>query len=228
VEHTPIPETALPPIGVTSVGSPSGEDLLGDLVGRLPSVEDPEIIMPYKTMSGDHPTERDLDQFGTASTESGKIVQFVPRATKEQDPSLDEAYQILEDFVLRNQPTRLPVDPVTRQAITATVQELLFCANVGEFMHGFALYTDRYLFQFMTEAGFTEESFRETFAHMPGKEPQDWTRIDRVDNITRQDDGRVTAEVVYLERGLLTEPEQFTFKLDNITRRWLIDGIAPV
>jgi hypothetical protein len=228
VDYTAIPETSLPPIGVTTVGPPSGEELLGDLVGRLPSQEDQDVILPYKTMTGEHPTESDLENIGGGTVEPGKIVQFVPRSNKGTEQPLDEDYQILEEFLNQNAPTRLPVDPATRQSITATVQELLFCANVGEFMHGFALYTDRYLFQFMTESGFNEQTFRETFTHMPGKEPQDWTRIERIDNVTRQDDGRITADVVYLEHGQTTAPERFTFKLDNITRRWLIDGIAPV
>ena len=227
MEQTPTPETSLPPIGTPAFGPPSGEDLLGDLVKRLPSVED-EIVLPFKTMSGEHPTEQDVQRMGDAQPDAGKIVQFVPRQPKDAVPPIDEAYAILEDLERIDGPTRLPVDQATRQAITTTVQELLFCANVGEFMHGFALYTDRYLFQFMTESGFTELTFRDTFSDMPGKEPQNWTRIERFDNVQRQDDGRITAEVVYLEQGRQTAPERFTFKQDHITHRWLIDGITAI
>jgi hypothetical protein len=229
VEQPTVPETSLPSIGAFPPRSPSGEELLGGLVDKLPSAEDSDIVLPFKTMTGPAPTEQDLKRIDGSEGGPAKIVQFVPRLSKEVVPPIDDSYRLLEDFGAEgNEPTRLPVDPTTRQSITATVQELLFCANVGEFMHGFALYTDRYLFQFMTESGFTEETFRETFTHMPGKEPQDWTRIERISNMTRLDDGRIAADVFYLERDQQTQPERFVFKVDHITHRWLIDGITAI
>jgi len=161
------------------------------------------------------------------------ILPFTPRAPKPSDivpiPITDEYEEILAGATTDlTAPTPIPIDVSTREGISATIQELLFCANVGELMHGFALYTDRYLFQFMTESGFDEDSFRETFSAMPGKEPQDWTRVESIAATRRLDDGRVTADITYLEQGKPVAPERFTFKLDLITGRWLIDGIAPV
>jgi hypothetical protein len=210
-------------------------DLLGDLVNRLPSVADRPTSESMKTMTGELPTAEEVDRLAEARPGAGKIVQFVPRAAKLMEP-IDEDYQILEEINRSGSGerqtgsliTKMPVDAAIRESITSTVQELLFCANVGEFMHGFALYTDRYLFQFMTEAGFNEKTFRETFSAIPAKEPTEWTRIDRISDAHRMDDGRITAQVSYQEHDHSGSTEEFTFKLDQITQRWLIDGIQAV
>jgi hypothetical protein len=206
-------------------------DLLGELVNRLPSAVDNRYAPSGK---GPVPTEGDLERMAT-SRPVGKILPFAPRPTRASSESLDETYQLLEQFGSEHErPTEggvitlMPVDAATREAITGTVQELLFCANVGEFMHGFSLYTDRYLFQFMTESGLTEETFKETFSAIPAREPVDWTRIDRIDDLHWEPDGRLVGNVRYIERDQISGTEQFTFKLDQITQRWLIDGIRAI
>jgi hypothetical protein len=139
---------------------------------------------------------------------------------------LDEAARNLEpvDTVI----TQFPVDPATRDGVTSTVQELLFCANVGEFMHGFALYTDKFLFRFMVESGLDEETFRARYSNVPPKDPELWTRIEAIQDFQRLDDGRVSASVRYIDGGVLDGMERFVFKHDPITARWLIDDIQAV
>ena len=204
------------------------DDLLGEIANRRPSDYDATTDSPFSTMKGEVPTAAEVDSISDDVLLPGNIVQFVPRTTREDPAPLDDDYRILEEANRDASIINMPVDAATRQTITATVQELLFCANVGEFMHGFALYTDRYLFQFMTESGFNEQSFRDTFSALPGKEPPDWTRIQRIDNVQRREDGRITADITYLEQGNPTSPERFTFKRDVITERWLIDGIEAI
>jgi len=96
-----------------------------------------------------------------------------------------------------------PAEPAPDQAVvgalTATVRELLFCANVGEYLHGFALYSDRHLFRFMDDTGLTVDEFRTAFEDAAPKEADDWTRLSHVDDVRRLPDGRVTALVTYLD-----------------------------
>lgn len=124
--------------------------------------------------------------------------------------------------------TRFPVDVATRDGITATVQELLFCSNVGELLHGFALYTDRYLFQFMDESLMSEDQFREVFSDVAAKDPSDWTRLDSISDFTRLDDGRVTVRVRYIDGSMIDGTEQFTMRYDPRLERWLIDDIQAI
>ena len=218
-------------------------DLLGDIVNRRPSEadhlttntepdDDDHTLAPVIT--GDVPTAQDIEMMELIQATSGKIVRFVPRESRSE---IDDAYKLLEEvdeergtqpFETGGRVTRLPVDTATRDAITSTVQELLFCANVGEFMHGFALYTDRYLFQFMTESGMNEDTFRETFQAIPAKETAEWTLIESVSNIERHDDGRVSAHVQFRDGDKLNGTERFTFKIDKRTQRWLIDDIQAI
>jgi hypothetical protein len=211
---------------------PDDMDLLGDLVNRAPSREDkardrPANVLPV--MSGEVPTSAEVDQL--AERAIGKIVQFVPR--RPQTPAdIDPTYELLNEIHAESQPpvdtviTQFPVDLNTREGITSTVQELLFCANVGEFMHGFALYTDKLLFRFMDDAGMNENQFREHFANANPKDPQDWTRIDTIKEFRRLDDGRVSAAVRYIDGSTPDGTERYVFKRDPVTERWLIDDIT--
>jgi hypothetical protein len=159
--------------------------------------------------------------------EPGKIVPFTPRrlqapgAPEGQPAGAEEAQRP------RTEPriTRFPVDTATRDGITATIQELLFCANVGELLHGFALYTDRYLFQFMDESGMNEDEFRAAYSDIAAKDPADWTRIDSITDFTRLDDGRVTVRVRYIDGSAIDGVEQLTMRYDTHLTRWLIDNI---
>jgi hypothetical protein len=159
--------------------------------------------------------------------EPGKIVPFTPRkpqapGTPEGQPAGSEEPRLTR---AESRITRFPVDTATRDGITATIQELLFCANVGELLHGFALYTDRYLFQFMDESGMNENEFRAAYSDIPAKDPADWTRIDSITDFARLDDGRVTVRVRYIDGSTIDGTEQFTMRYDAHLNRWLIDNI---
>jgi hypothetical protein len=164
--------------------------------------------------------------------ETGNIVQFTPRKSTpsgEQDRGSGDQPQRGTDGPRaasgERSITQFPVDVATREAITATVQELLFCANVGELLHGFALYTDRYLFQFMDESRMSEDDFREAYSDIPAKDPSEWIRIDEVSDFVRLDDDRIRVRVRYIDGAEVDGTERFILKLDPRLERWLIDDI---
>jgi hypothetical protein len=196
----------------------------------------------------DHGTisEQDADQAGLDAAaleeqinrlfgirgETGNIVQFTPRKstpTGEQDRAGGDQPQRGADGPRpasgERSITQFPVDMATREAITATVQELLFCANVGELLHGFALYTDRYLFQFMDESHMSEDDFREAYSDIPAKDPSEWIRIDEVSDFVRLDDDRIRVRVRYIDGAEVDGTERFILRLDPRLERWLIDDI---
>lgn len=121
-----------------------------------------------------------------------------------------------------------PVDEPVVGALTATVRELLFCANVGEYLHGFALYSDRYLFRFMDETGFTVDEFRAAFEDAAPREAGDWTRLSHLGEVRRLADGRVSALVTYVDGDLPGGSERYTFEFSAARGLWLIDDIAQI
>ncbi len=125
-----------------------------------------------------------------------------------------------------------PAEPAPDQAVegalTATVRELLFCANVGEYLHGFALYSDRHLFRFMDETGLTVDEFRAAFEGAEPKEADNWTRLSHLGDVRRLEDGRVTALVTYLDGERPGGSERYTFEFGAARVLWLIDDIAQV
>ena len=163
--------------------------------------------------------------------ETGKIVPFTPRKspapgdrdrrTTGQPGGADQPRTTGQERPL----TQFPVDMATREGITSTIQELLFCANVGELLHGFALYTDRYLFQFLDDSRMSEDEFREAYSDIPAKDPSDWTRIDAISDFERMEDGRVSVRVRYIDGAEVDGIERFIMKLDTHLERWLIDDI---
>jgi hypothetical protein len=159
--------------------------------------------------------------------EPGKIVPFTPRRPPTPE---DQERPVDRPSAPGAEPriTRFPVDVATRDGITATIQELLFCSNVGELLHGFALYTDRYLFQFMDDSRMSEDEFRAAFSDIGAKDPSDWTRIDAISDFTRLDDGRVTVRVRYIDGSMIDGTEQFTMRYDPRLERWLIDDIQAI
>lgn len=235
-------------------GTRDSLDLLGDLADRLPStadralggspaneeapsraldLESEQVVPEPSIMHGSVPTAADVDKISDAPP-PGKIVQFVPRTAQSGPADIDPAYELLNEVEREQRAqtdsvlTQFPVDLSTREDVTATVQELLFCANVGEFLHGFALYTDRFLFKFMDQSGLNEDEFRERFSSVEPKDPAEWTRVDSIREFRRLEDGRISAHVRYVDGGTLNGIERYVFKRDPITNRWLIDDIAAV
>lgn len=113
--------------------------------------------------------------------------------------------------------------------LAATVRELLYCANVGELLHGFALYSDRMLFRTMDESGLTEEQFRQRYERVWERAPEDWVRIARLSDVIRVDPTTVTAVVAYADgRGrTLSAQERYRFVYHTALETWQIDDIAP-
>ena len=164
-------------------------------------------------MEGSPPSRADLERLTAGGPQPrAKVVPFIPRSAQ-SDAAIAEA---------------TAVDPSVVAAITATVRELLFCANVGEYLHGFALYSDRYLFRFMDETGLTVDEFRAAFEGAPAREADAWTRVSDVGDVRRLADGRVTAVVTYLDGDRPGGSERYTFELDAARGLWLIDDIEQV
>ena len=113
-------------------------------------------------------------------------------------------------------------------ALIATVRELLFCANVGEYLHEFALYSDRHLFRFMDDTGLAVDEFRAAFEDGALKEAGDWTRLSQVDHVRRLTDGGGSALATYLDGEQPGGSERYTFDFSAERGLWLIDDIAQV
>lgn len=175
--------------------------------------------------------EEQINRLFGLQEESGKIVPFPPRksATDDQERGAggrpDDGAAPPRPAGQERPLTRFPVDMATREGITSTIQELLFCANVGELLHGFALYTDRYLFQFLDDSRMSEDEFRDAYSDIPAKDPADWTRIDAISNFERMDDDRVSVRVRYIDGAEVDGTERFIMRYDTHLERWLIDDI---
>ncbi len=114
--------------------------------------------------------------------------------------------------------------------VSATLRELIYCANVGEMLHGFALYTDAFLFRTMDESGMAESEFRAAFGATGARPKEAWLRLDRVTALERQANGKVLVTVSYVtpDGGASGAPERYRFARDASTGMWFIDDIAPV
>ena len=177
--------------------------------------------------------EEEINRLFGSKDGPGKIVPFTPRKAQPSGEQERPATGKPEPGRQR-QPgaeaglTQFPVDTATRDGITATIQELLFCSNVGELLHGFALYTDRYLFQFMDDSRMTEDEFRDAYSDVAARDPADWTRIDAMTDFVRLEDGRVTVRVRYIDGAEVDGTERFVMRYDPRLERWLIDDIQAV
>lgn len=114
--------------------------------------------------------------------------------------------------------------------LSGVVRELLFCANAGELLHGFALYSDPFLFRTMDDSGMDEDEFRATFRNQPAKPIKDWTRLAALRDLERHADNVVTATVVYAAPAgsSAPPPERFRFLKNPEADVWMIDDIGPV
>ena len=193
---------------------------------------EPGIVESGQGVDAEHVASGDLqeqiDRYFSRAVRPANVVQFTPRKQGPGDEQVRPARgrrrtdgRAAQDREI----AQFPVDTATRDGITATVQELLFCANVGELLHGFALYSDRFLFQFMDESRLSEDVFRRTYSDIPAKDPNDWIRIDAVSGFTRLPDGRIVVRVRYIDGAEIDGTEHLTMKFDAHVDRWLIDDI---
>ena len=195
-------------------------------------------VAPPRTLNGNAPSEQDISRMVEETRTAGKIVPFV-RRTPERAGALgpatpadtDDVYRLLD--VAGPTPTPAQVMPITvdsqtREAIEAVIRQLLFYANVGEVLQGFGLYTDEHLHRFMAESGMPEEEFQALFAAIPPKRPEEWTRIEFISRVVRMQDGRISADVQYVDGHQPNGKERLTFVQDPSTKRWLIDDIEAI
>lgn len=215
-----------PPDAATSAqpGAEVDPDLLGDLVNRLPSEADqPDTasgsVSEPSEPAADVPTEHDLTRLAVDPRAPGRIVPFKPRTT------VPSAVQETELSAKPAKVRTMPVNPATRKAVEEVVRQLLFFANVGEVLQGFGLYTDEHLRRFMADSGMPEREFQALFAAVPPKEAEDWTRIEFISRIVRLEDGRISADVQYVDGHRPNGTERIFFLRDPETKRWLIDDI---
>jgi hypothetical protein len=212
-------------------------DLFTGQVNRRPADADPtpgteSASTTPRARNGKPPTDRDIDRLAEDSRATGKIVPFVRRVPDSSVPAdIDEAYRLLEE--VGPAPAPAPVMPITvdaqtREAIEAVIRQLLFYANVGEVLQGFGLYTDEHLRRFMAESGMPEEEFQALFAAITPKRPEEWTRIEFISRVVRMQDGRISADVQYVDGHQPNGKELLTFVQDYSTRRWLIDDIEAI
>lgn len=122
------------------------------------------------------------------------------------------------------------LDLALADELSAVVRELLFCANSGQLLHGFALYSDSFLFRTMDDSGLSEEEFKAAHQHVAAKPIRDWTRLAELREIERHADNVATATVVYApSTGAADSPrEKFRFLKNEETGVWMIDDIEPM
>ena len=122
-----------------------------------------------------------------------------------------------------------PVHEVDTEAIvgiTLTVRELLDHANDGQFLRGFALYSEAFLARFRADTGLSDEEFAATFGSVPPAPPEARAELAAVSEVELLPDGRVRAVIAYSDGGAAPPPERFTFVRAATGDRWLIDDIA--
>jgi hypothetical protein len=121
-------------------------------------------------------------------------------------------------------------DELLLSELSSTVRELLFCANSGNLLHGFSLYSDPFLFRTMDDSGLDEDRFQEMFSNRPAKPVAEWARLAEVRDLERFGPDLVAATVVYAPRanGPRMPTERFRFLKDHDSQNWLIDDIAPL
>lgn len=122
------------------------------------------------------------------------------------------------------------VDTRTLAEISQVLRDLIYCANAGELFHGFALYSDPYLFRFMDGTGLTEDEFRDVYGSIGSRPQAAWERLDRLSDVVRRPDSRVEATVSYVDVAgkPISGRERFRFAFDSERRVWMIDDIASI
>lgn len=120
------------------------------------------------------------------------------------------------------------LDTVTLASLHQVVRDLIYCANSGQLLQGFALYSDPYLFRFLDESGMSDEEFRDTYGSVKARPRDAWDHLDRLFDIVRLPGGAIEATASYVSaKGIPTDGlERYRFvEVDGI---WMIDDITPL
>ena len=121
-------------------------------------------------------------------------------------------------------------DDILVGALSATIRELLSCANSGDVLRGFSLYSDALLFRTMDDLGLGESEFQELFLDQRAKPRWEWTELAEIRDLQRFGPDLVSAIAVYSaspDQSTIAS-ERFRFILDPNGERWLIDDIEPL
>jgi hypothetical protein len=122
------------------------------------------------------------------------------------------------------------VDPDTAAVVTQLVRDLMYCANNGELLLGFTLYSESFLFRFMDSTGCTEIEFRAMYGVRPPRQRIAWERLDQMTEMHWQANGIIEATASYI--SFAGQPartrERYRFAYDNDQATWRIDDIVQL
>jgi hypothetical protein len=118
-------------------------------------------------------------------------------------------------------PTGQPADTGTVQAVSATIRESVACANAGDALRDLALFSDRYVENYLYGPTALDISiFRQTAATPQPAAPGEELSIVSISDVKRLGDGRVAATVV-TQNAATTFTDELI--LINERGRWVID-----
>lgn len=120
------------------------------------------------------------------------------------------------------------VDALTLGALHQLVRELIHCANTGDLLHGFALYSDAFLFRFMDGSGMTEDEFRAFYGSVEARPRDAWERLGRLFDVVRLPDGRIEATASYVDVNGAPANGLERYRFVEVDGIWMIDDIAPL
>jgi hypothetical protein len=203
---SPLPQAPAPAIAAEFPAEelPTAEaERTGDGGGEeFAPVEDMQIVNPSPTGTETNLTEQ---PGGLVPPDEG-----VPAAADALNPSSSE------------------IETTTLAALHQVVRDLLYCANAGEVLQGFALYSDPYLFRFLDETGMTEEEFRDTFGSIKARPRDAWEHLDRLFDIVVLPGGAIAATASYVcARGKPTNGLE-RYRFVEVDGYWMIDDITPL
>lgn len=119
-------------------------------------------------------------------------------------------------------------DQATIDVITQLVRDLMYCANSGELLLGFALYSESFLFRFMDATGFDEVDFRAAYGTKAARPRSAWERLEQLTEVQWKCDGRIEATADYVDYAGERVPtrERFRFVYVESQAAWRVDDIV--
>jgi hypothetical protein len=123
------------------------------------------------------------------------------------------------------QPRGEPADAETTEAVIATVHEVFACANAGDFLRVYALFTDDYLRVFLAGTPMSDEVitfFTASPVPLPAAERRIIVRLGEVQLLA---DGRAGVVVVLDEPDDPRTEEPDHLFLEQAGDRWLVDAV---
>jgi hypothetical protein len=196
---------------------------------RTPVAEIPEEVKPSAAM--ERTGSVNAVEFAPADDERVAI----PSPT-ENEAILDQQPDVTvtsgNDMVGETKESAVPanggIDTTSLAALHQVVRDLIYCANAGELLQGFALYSDPYLFRFLDETGMSEEEFRDTFGSIKARPRDAWEHLDRLFDIVVLPAGAIEATASYVNaKGQPTDGLE-RYRFIEVDGYWMIDDITPL